>query len=141
MKSFLSTIWHCNLTVPWPTLSHCWRDSFTNPMLICTYYWRSLGALYNKVASQKLAEHLLGIWTGILPNLSVNSYPARPFSLVFNIYGPLDYSPLVFNVYSCFLSWFAVFQSFAFLIFLHFLPPGWLIFKWFYFSICVVLSI
>ena len=105
-KSFLSTIWHCNLTAPWPTLCHCWEDSLNNPMLTTAYYscltWRSLGVLYNKVRSQIPAKHLVGL------ELNLTPYPTGPFSLVFNVYGPLDYSPLVFNVYSSFLGWFFV---------------------------------
>ena len=63
--SWVHTIWHCNLTAPWPTLCHCWGDSLNNPMLTITYYccltWRSLGVLYNKVRSQTLAKHLVGL--------------------------------------------------------------------------------
>ena len=100
-KSFLSTIWHYNLTAPWPTLCHCCGDSINNPMLTTAYYscltWRSLGVLYNKFRSQIPAKHLVGL------ELNLTPYPTRPFFLVFNVYGPLDYSPLVFNVYSSFL--------------------------------------
>ena len=103
-KSFLSTIWHYNLTAPWPTLCHCCGDSINNPMLTTAYYscltWRSLGVLYNKFRSQIPAKHLVGL------ELNLTPYPTGPFSLVFNVYGPLDYSPLVFNVYSSFLGCF-----------------------------------
>ena len=91
--SWVHTIWHCNLTVPWPTLCHCWGYSLNKLMLITAYYssltWRSLGALYSKVGSQTRA-----------------TYPTGPFSLVYNVYGPLDYSLLVFNAYGSFLGWF-----------------------------------
>ena len=94
-KSFLSTIWHCNLTAPWPTLCHCWGDSLNNPMLTITYYccltWRSLGVLYNKVRSQTLVKHL--------------------------VYGPLDYSPLAFYVHSSFLGCFFCVPKFCFVNF------------------------
>ena len=62
--------------------------------------------------------------------------------LVVNVYGELDYSPLVFNVCSSFLGWFVMFQKLAFLVFFFFfwlLLPAWLIFKWFYFPILVCL--
>ena len=65
--SWVHTIWHCNLTAPWPTLCHCWGDSLNNPMLITAYYcltWRSLGALYNKVGSQSLAKLVMGFGLG-----------------------------------------------------------------------------
>ena len=118
-KSFLSTIWHCNLTAPWPTVCHCWGDSLNKPMLTTAYYscltWRSLGVLYNKVRSQTLVKHL--------------------------VYGPLDYSPLAFYVHSSFLGCFFCVPKFFFNLFLQFLPPGWLIFKWFYFSRCACLYV
>ena len=66
--SWVHTIWHCNLTAPWPTLCHCWGDSLNNPMLITAYYscltWRSLGALYSTVWSQSLAKQLVGFELG-----------------------------------------------------------------------------
>ena len=66
--SWAHTIWHCNLTAPWPTLCLSWGDSLNNPMLITAYYscltWRSLGALYNKVGSQSLAKLLIGFGLG-----------------------------------------------------------------------------
>ena len=66
--SWVHTIWHCNLTAPWPTLCHCWGDSLTNPMLITAYYscltWRSLGALYSKIGSQRSAKHLVAFELG-----------------------------------------------------------------------------
>ena len=106
--SWVHTIWNCNLTVPWLTLCHCWGYSLNNLMLITAYYssltWRSLGALYNKFGSQtRPSQTPSGVWTGILPIINATTYPSGPFSLVFNIYGPLDYSLLVFNVYSSFL--------------------------------------
>ena len=143
-KSFLSTVWHYNLTAPWPTLCHCWGDRLNNPMLTTAYYccltWRSLGALYNKVMTQTPAKHLIGFELGY----SLTPYPTEPFSLVFQVCGPLDYSPLVFNVYSSFLGCLFVFQScFVIIIifFWRFLPPGCLIFKWFYFSRCACLHV
>ena len=138
-KSFLSTIWHYNLTAPWPTLCHCCGYSINNPMLTTAYYscltWRSLGVLYNKVRSQIPAKHLVGL------ELNLTPYPTGPFSLVFNVYGPLDYSPLVFNVYSSFLGCFLCSKVLFFYFFWRFLPPGWLTFKWFYFSRCACLYI
>ena len=66
--SWVHTIWHCNLTAPWPTLCHCWGDSLNNPMLITAYYscltWRSLGALYSKIGSQRSAKHLVAFELG-----------------------------------------------------------------------------
>ena len=125
-KSFLSTIWRYNLTAPWPTLCHCCGYSINNPMLTTAYYscltWRSLGVLYNKVRSQIPAKHLVGL------ELNLTPYPTGPFSLVFNVYGPLDYSPLVFNVYSSFLGCFlcskVLFFYFFFGDFCHLV--GWL---------------
>ena len=38
------------------------------------------------------------------PNLNVTPRPTEPFTVDFNGYGPLDSSPLAFNVYSSFLS-------------------------------------
>ena len=133
--SWVHAIWHCNLTVPWPTLCHCWGCSLNNLMLIFAYSssltWRSLGALHNKAGSQTLTGQTpSGVWTGILPIINVTTYPTRPFSLVFNVYGPIDYSLLVFNVYSSFLGWFFVLK-FCFSIFLQILAPGCLIFKWY----------
>ena len=111
-KSFLSTIWHSNVTAPWTTLGHCWGECLTNLALITAYYscltWKSLGTLY-KVCVPKP-------WTGILQIFNVTPHPTEPFSLVVNVYGELDYSPLVFNVCSYFLGWFAVFQKFSFLV-------------------------
>ena len=47
--SYTNIIFNCFLVVPWPTLSHCWEDSITNPMLITAFStiltWRSPGAL------------------------------------------------------------------------------------------------
>ena len=115
-KSFLSTIWHCNVTAPWTTLAHCWGECLTNLVLITAYYscltWKSLGTLY-KVWVPKP-------WTGILQILNVTPHPTEPFSLVVNVYGELDYSPLVFNVCSSFLGWFVMFQKLAFLVFFFF---------------------
>ena len=54
------------------------------------------------------------------PNLDVTPYPTEPFPLDFNGNGPLDSSPIAFNVYSSFLSWCFVFQIFAFLFFCDF---------------------
>ena len=124
-KSLLSTIWHCNLTVPRPTLCHCWGDCLNNPMLTTAYYscltWRSLGVLYNKVRSQIPAKHLVGL------ELNLTPYPTGPFSLVFNVYGPLDYSPLVFNVYSSFLGCFLCSKVLFFNVFCDFCHlVGWL---------------
>ena len=124
-KSFLSTIWHYNLTAPWPTLCHCCGDSINNPMLTTAYYscltWRSLGVLYNKVRSQIPAKHLVGL------ELNLTPYPTGPFSLVFNVYGPLDYSPLVFNVYSSFLGCFFVFQSLVLFFIFFAISATWLV--------------
>ena len=38
------------------------------------------------------------------PNFDVTPYPTEPFPLDFNGNGPLDSSPIAFNVYSSFLS-------------------------------------
>ena len=131
--SWVHTIWHCNLTVPWPTLCHCWGYSLNNLMLITAYSssltWRSLGALYNKVGSQtQTSQTPSGVWTGILPIINVTTYRTGPFSLFFDVYGPLDYSLLVFNVYSSFLGWFFV-SKFCFSVFSQFVVPGCLILK------------
>ena len=62
--SWVHSIWLCSLTVPWPTMCHCWGYSLNNSVLIIAYSssltWRSLGALYNKVGSQIPASHLVG---------------------------------------------------------------------------------
>ena len=56
------------LDCPMAILGHRWGYSFTNPMLITAYYscltWRSLEALYDKVRSQSVAEHLVGFELG-----------------------------------------------------------------------------
>ena len=135
-RKSLSTIWHYSLTAPWPTLCHCCGDSINNPMLTTAYYscltWRSLRVLYNKVRSQIPAKHLVGL------ELNLTPYSTGPFFLVFNVYGPLDYSPLVFN--GSFLGWFFVFQSFAFLFFCDFCDlVGWFSngFTFQYVSVCL----
>ena len=131
--SWVHTIWHCNLTVPWPTLCHCWGYSINNLILITACYsrltWSLLGALYRKVESQtRTVQTPSEVWTGILPIINVTTYPTGPFSLVLNVYGPLDYSLLVFKVYCSFLGWFFVLK-FWFSIFSQFLAPGCLILK------------
>ena len=131
--SWVHTIWHCNLTVPWPTLCHYWGYSINNLMLITACYspltWSLLGALYRKVGSQtRTGQTPSEVWTGILQIINVTTYPTGPFSLVLNVYGPLDYSLLVFNVYSSFLGWFFV-SKFCFSVFSQFVAPGCLILK------------
>ena len=127
--SWVHTIWHCSLTTSWPTLCHCSGDSLNNSMLITAYYscltWRSLGALHNKVGYQSPVKHLVGFETGILPILNATTYPTGPFSIFFNVYESLDYSPLVFNVYNSFLGWFFVLK-FRFLIFFA-ISAAWLV--------------
>ena len=36
--SWVHTIRHCNLTIPWPTLCHCWGYRINNLMLITACY-------------------------------------------------------------------------------------------------------
>ena len=126
----------------WSNFSHC---------LLFSLELKVNGSLVQQGWVPKPSRAPGWVWTGILPILNVTPYPTGLFSLVFNVYGPLDYSPLVFNIYIVIfvvdLFWFAVFQSFAsfFFVFcfsfLRFMPSGWLIFKWLYFSICASLSV
>ena len=104
-----------------PNVNHC---------LLFLFDLKVTGSLVQQGWIPKTGQVPSGVWTGILPILNVTTYPAGTFSLVFNVYEPLDYSTLVFNVYSSFLGWFFVLK-FCFFIFLQFLPPGWLIFKWY----------
>ena len=99
--SWVHTIWHYNLTVAWPTLCHCWGDSQPN-VYHCLLFLFDLKVTENHVQQSwisKLGQAPIGVWTGFLPILNVTTFPTRSFSLVSNVYGSLDYSPLVFNGY------------------------------------------
>ena len=101
-----------------------------NHCLLFLFDLKVTGSLVQQGWVPKPGQAHSGVWIGILPILSVTTYPTGPFSLVSNVYEPLDYSPLVFNVYSSFFSWFFVLK-FCFLILLQFPRPDWLIFKWY----------
>ena len=90
-------------------------QSLTNHCLLFFFNLKATRSLAQQGWVPEPSQLTSRVWTGILSIQSVTFYSTGQFSLVFNVYRPLDYSPLVFNVYSSFLGWFFVFQYFAFL--------------------------
>ena len=66
--SWLHTIWHCNLSVTWRTLCHCWGDSQpnVNHCLLFLFDLKVTGNLVQQDWIPKPGQAPSGVWTGIL---------------------------------------------------------------------------
>ena len=76
--------------------------------MLFLFAFKVTGSLVQQGWVPKSSQTPGGVWTGIGPVLNVTTYSTGPISLVFNVYGQIGYSPLVFNVYSSFLGWFVL---------------------------------
>ena len=94
-----------------PNVNHC---------LLFLFDLKVTGSLVQHGWIPKPSQAASGVWTGILPILNVTTYSTGPFSLAFIVYEPLDYSTLVFNLYSSFLGWFFVWKFCFFIIIIFF---------------------
>ena len=79
--SWLYTIWHCNLTVTWRTLCHCWGDSQANVnhCLLFLFDLNITGNLVQQGWIPKPGQAPSGISTGIIPIVNVTTYPLGHF--------------------------------------------------------------